>query len=85
MRQLRNVTRVYDPDQRATAARLEAQYRPRWAVWWGTGTRRFWAVPCWQGAPVLIVDGRNVDELLAAMRAAETGPARTPVGAWGRP
>lgn len=75
----------YDPDKRAIAARLEQERAPLWAVWWGVGSRRYWAVPMWQGAPVSIVDGRTPNDLTAAMHQVEVGtfPVRSPAGSWG--
>lgn len=63
----------FDPQQRQTAATIERDRAPWWVVWWGVGPRRFWAVPTWPGAPVPIVDGRDVHELHAAMTAVESG------------
>jgi hypothetical protein len=66
---------LYDPKERAIAAALEQQHHPRWAIWWGVGSHRFWAVPCWKGAPVPIVDAPDARRLLADMRQVEAGKA----------
>lgn len=81
--------KVYDSQQRQAAAAIGRNHAPRWVVWWGLWSRRFYAVPTWQGAPVSIVEGRTVGELRAAMSAAEpvtvpARPVRTPSGRWGR-
>jgi hypothetical protein len=78
-------TGLYDPYQRGIAARLERDRSPLWVVWWGVGSRRYWAVPTWQGAPVSLVDGRTPNDLTAAMHAVEVGsfPVRTGAGSWG--
>jgi hypothetical protein len=79
-----SATSLYDPEQRAIAARLADQYRPRWVIWWGVGSRRYWAVPAFEGAAIPIVDAPTPNDLTAAIHQLETAgpPARTSVGTW---
>jgi hypothetical protein len=78
---------LYDPRQRATAAQLQTRYGPHWVIWWGPGSRRYWAVPTWPGATVTVVDGQTPNDLTAAIYQAETSapPARTPAGTGNTP
>lgn len=43
----------------------------RWAIWRGEQTKRWWAVPLWRSAPIVVVDARHHRELEAAMREME--------------
>lgn len=61
---------AYDPYQRDMAARMQQERAPWWVIWWGVGSRRYWAVPLWEGAPVSLVNGRTPNELTEAMHAA---------------
>lgn len=60
----------HDPAERSIAAQLGAQH-PDWHVWWGPGSHRFWAVPCWKDSHVTIVDAERPSQLLAAMSQTE--------------
>jgi hypothetical protein len=58
--------------RRDIAQRINAN-EPAWDVMYGLGSRRFWAFPCWRGAPNgLIVSAADPGELLSQMRVIET-------------
>ncbi|REE97463.1 hypothetical protein [Thermomonospora umbrina] len=63
-----SVIKVYDPVERAVAAAMERERRPYWVIWWGVGSQRYWAIPCWRGATVPLVDAPTDRELRDAMR-----------------
>ena len=71
--------RTYDDEQRAAAARLDRR-EPRWVIWYGPWSRKFYAASAASSA-ALIVEAAAIDDLVAAMRAAEREAAR----AAGRP
>ncbi|WP_424528341.1 hypothetical protein ACOZ38_01895 [Sphaerisporangium viridialbum] len=62
-----------------TAARRLDQIEPAWAIWYGVGTRRFYAVATWPAPEPLIVHARTADDLRDLIREAECiVPVRTP-------
>ena len=60
--------RVYDPDRRELAARIEQDF-PRWLVMWGAQSRRFWAFPCFRVPRGTIAHAASPDDLAGMMRA----------------
>jgi hypothetical protein len=65
--------------RRDIAQRINAN-EPAWDVMFGLGSRKFWAFPCWRGAPAgLIVSAADPSELLgrcAPSRRATPGRSR---------
>jgi hypothetical protein len=59
--------RVYDPDLREQAARIERAF-PRWFVIWGTHSRQFWAFPCFRVPRGTIAHAARPDDLAGMMR-----------------
>ncbi|MEU9887767.1 ATP-binding protein [Sphaerisporangium sp. NPDC051011] len=53
------------------AARQIDMIEPTWAVWYGVGTRHFYAVATWPTPEPLLVHAGTTDELRGLMRAAE--------------
>ncbi|MEU9833095.1 ATP-binding protein [Streptosporangium sp. NPDC048047] len=68
----------WDGVHRDSARRLD-QTEPAWTVWYGVGTRRFYAVAAWPAPEPLIVHARTPDELRHLMRGTER--AAQPYGA----
>jgi hypothetical protein len=63
----------WDPAKRAAAQQLDL-IEPAWAVWYGLGARRFYAIATWPAPEPLIVQARTPDELRDLMREAEREP-----------
>jgi hypothetical protein len=63
---------AFDAEHRAIAHHLD-QTEPWWVIWWGVGTRQFFALPTWDAPCGLAVSARTPGELLEEMRAAENG------------
>lgn len=59
-----------DPQEHDTAARIEHS-NPRWAIIWGTHSRRYWAFPRFTATPGTIITAPATTELLDGMREAE--------------
>jgi hypothetical protein len=59
-----------DPQEHTTAARIE-RGNPRWAIMWGTHSRRYFAFPRFNAEPGTIITGPGTAELLDGMRHAE--------------
>ncbi|MEV6987399.1 ATP-binding protein [Sphaerisporangium sp. NPDC051017] len=70
--------RRWDLAERAAAHQLD-QIEPGWTVWYGVGTRRYYAIATWRTPEPLIVQGRIVDELRDLMREAEQVARTRPV------
>ncbi|MFC4531548.1 ATP-binding protein [Sphaerisporangium dianthi] len=66
----RVVPKGWDAAERATAEHID-QLEPTWAVWYGVGSRRFYAVATWPAPVPLMVEARSADELRDLMREAE--------------
>ncbi|MDX6389524.1 MAG: hypothetical protein QOJ73_587 [Streptosporangiaceae bacterium] len=64
-----------DPQEHDTAERIECG-NPRWAIIWGTHSRRYFAFPRFTAAPGTIITAPATTELLDRMRHAELS-ART--------
>ncbi|MEV6986648.1 ATP-binding protein [Sphaerisporangium sp. NPDC051017] len=62
--------RRWDPAKRAAAQQLD-QLEAGWSIWYGVGTRRFYAAATWPTPSPLIVQARIPDELRTLMREAE--------------
>jgi hypothetical protein len=62
--------RAWDTGQRLAAARLD-RAEPVWAVSYGLGSRRFYAIAAWPVSVSLILEARSIDELRELMREAE--------------
>lgn len=60
----------WDSTHRDSARRLD-QAEPAWTVWYGVGTRRFYAIAAWPAPEPLIVHARTPDELRRLMRGTE--------------
>ncbi|GII81896.1 hypothetical protein Sru01_68780 [Sphaerisporangium rufum] len=77
--------RVWDQEQRARAERLDRS-ESAWAIWYGVGSRRFYAAALWALAEPVLLQTRTAGELRALMRAAESpyAPPKSPRGP-GRP
>ncbi|MBB4703733.1 ATP-binding protein [Sphaerisporangium siamense] len=65
--------RRWDLFQQAEARHLD-QMEPAWCVWYGLGTRHFYAVATWTTPEPLLVEARTAGRLRDLMREAE-GPA----------
>jgi len=63
--------RQYDPEQQETAARLAVAHHPRWVIWWGTGSRHYWAIPCWIPTATLILGSPDPADLQKRMHEVE--------------
>jgi hypothetical protein len=59
-----------DPHEHATAASIENS-NPRWAIIWGTHSRRYFAFPRFKAPPGTIITAPATGELLNSMRQAE--------------
>lgn len=66
--------RYWDAEQRLAAARLD-QAELAWAISYGLGSRRFYAIATWPVPHPLILDATSLDELRELMREAEMSPA----------
>ncbi|GIH62859.1 hypothetical protein [Microbispora siamensis] len=66
--------RYWDAEQRLAAARLD-EVEPAWAISYGLGSRRFYAIATWPVPHPLILDATSLDELRELMREAEMTPA----------
>ncbi|MFD0735059.1 hypothetical protein [Planotetraspora mira] len=62
--------RDWDADKRQAAALLD-MVEPCWAIYYGTGSRLFFAIAAWNVADPLIVEATDVGELQELMREAE--------------
>ncbi|MFC0552507.1 hypothetical protein ACFFHJ_16575 [Planotetraspora thailandica] len=62
--------RNWDADKRQAAAQLDMA-EPCWAIYYGTGSRLFFAIAAWNVADPLIVEAIDVGELQELMREAE--------------
>ncbi|MFF0309711.1 ATP-binding protein [Streptosporangium sp. NPDC004379] len=60
----------WDGAHRDSARRLD-EAEPAWTVWYGVGTRRFYAVAAWPAPEPLIVHAAGTDGLRRLMRGAE--------------
>ncbi|MCG5217628.1 hypothetical protein [Streptosporangium sp. KLBMP 9127] len=60
----------FDAERRAAATHLDL-IEPYWVVWYGAGSRRFYAVPVWDCPGPPIVESRDIQDLVDQMRAAE--------------
>jgi hypothetical protein len=61
---------LYDPRERAFAARIE-RANPHWHIEWGVGSRRFYAYPLFEAPPGTLVSATNHEDLIAEMRRTE--------------
>ncbi|MFC4530696.1 ATP-binding protein [Sphaerisporangium dianthi] len=81
--------RPWDASERAAAEQLD-QMEPVWAIWYGMGSRRFYAVATWPLPGPLLVQAGTADELRDLMRASEqavlyrSGPDRAATRVAGR-
>jgi hypothetical protein len=66
--------RYWGAEQRWAAARLD-EAEPAWAVSYGLGSRRFYAIATWPVPHPLILDATSLDELRELMREAKMSPA----------
>ncbi|GGK69043.1 hypothetical protein Sme01_14400 [Sphaerisporangium melleum] len=64
------VRRQWDLAEQAAAHLLDL-LEPGWAVMYGVGTRRFYAIATWPALEPLIIEARATDELCRLMREAE--------------
>lgn len=65
------MTRVYDQQERAVAARI-ARDHLGWVVLWGVSSRRYWAFPTHPAAPRgTILSAADPRELMTAIRQTE--------------
>jgi hypothetical protein len=79
---LRTRLRDWDADKRHATLRLDVT-EPAWAVFYGVGSRRFYAIAAWPVPHPLILDAGDTDELRALMREAElthAARAQAPAG-----
>ncbi len=60
----------WDLAKRAAAQQLD-QMEPAWSVWYGVGTRRFYAVATWASSEPLLVLAPTPEELRDLMRDVE--------------
>ncbi|MET8140184.1 ATP-binding protein [Sphaerisporangium sp. NPDC005288] len=63
-------SRRWDAAERAAAQQLD-QMEPVWAIWYGVGSRRFYAVATWPLPAPLALQAGTADELRNLMREAE--------------
>ncbi|HEY3681687.1 MAG TPA: hypothetical protein VGL93_01535 [Streptosporangiaceae bacterium] len=63
--------RSHDPAQQQIAARLAVAHHPRWVIWWGTGSRCYWAIPCWIPSATIILGSPDEADLQKRMRLVE--------------
>jgi anti-sigma regulatory factor (Ser/Thr protein kinase) len=76
------VSKSWDNAERASAEQVD-RLEPAWAVWYGVGSRRFYAVARWATPVALTAKARSVEELRGLMHEAEAmmpppgAPART--------
>ncbi|MEV6982648.1 ATP-binding protein [Sphaerisporangium sp. NPDC051017] len=61
----------WDTTERALAQQLN-EVEPAWTVWYGVGSRRFFAIATWGTSTPLIVEGRSIDEVRVLMREVES-------------
>ncbi|WP_326825307.1 ATP-binding protein [Streptosporangium sp. NBC_01756] len=70
----------WDVADRASAEQLD-RLEPTWAVWYGVGTRRFYAVAAWPASGPLLVCARTAAGLRDLMRQAEQTSASNALNA----
>ncbi|GHH66197.1 hypothetical protein GCM10017673_11560 [Streptosporangium violaceochromogenes] len=63
--------RIWDGPAREKAEVLERS-RPGWVVWYGTGTRHFYAIAAWPTPEPVMVSADTAEDLAERMRHAET-------------
>ncbi|GHE45565.1 hypothetical protein GCM10017673_54530 [Streptosporangium violaceochromogenes] len=63
--------RVWDGPARQKAENLERS-RPGWVVWYGTGTRHFYAIATWPTPEPVMVSADSAEDLEEQMNHAET-------------
>ncbi|MGW4644624.1 ATP-binding protein [Sphaerisporangium sp. NPDC004334] len=71
-------SRRWDAAERAAAQQLD-QMEPVWAIWYGVGSRRFYAVATWPLPAPLVLQAGAADELRDLMREAERAVLFHPV------
>ncbi|WP_405139463.1 hypothetical protein OG589_23200 [Sphaerisporangium sp. NBC_01403] len=62
--------RDWDPEARAAARELDPG-EPRWTIFYGLWSRRYYAIAHWHARKPLILDARLLAELRELMREAE--------------
>ncbi|MEV6983131.1 ATP-binding protein [Sphaerisporangium sp. NPDC051017] len=67
----------WDPAAKAAAQQLD-QLDPSWSIWYGAGTRRFYAAATWTTPEPLTVHARTTEELRDLMREAELATLTAP-------
>lgn len=66
-------SRSWDSDQRHAAWELDRS-EPRWVVFYGPYTRRFYAIAAWPSPSPLVLDAEGTTELRQLMREADVAP-----------
>lgn len=61
----------WDPDERRAAWELDLS-EPRWTVFYGPYTRRFYALAAWPAPHPLVLDASDTEELRSLISEAET-------------
>lgn len=72
-RQLPGKSRNWDSDQRNAAWELDRS-EPRWVVFYGPYTRRFYAIAAWPSPSPIVLDAEGTAELRELMHEADAAP-----------